>query len=534
MSEEPETGSRKTAATEEPPPGDSTDPAPDVEAPAGSRREPIVLELGLLMEGEGEAAAEESAEAGASEEAEEPREAIARTPEPSVACQVVEEAKKPGSILSLVLEIAASDYRQEVDRYYGKLRKDVTLPGYRKGRAPIRLIRIRMGEEADVDALSELALQVARREVKRRGLKLAGDAQVTNWEGGETEPLRLTIDFEVEPTVELETYKGFEVEIHTHEITEEAVQGELERLRERAATLEAAPEASTVDQADEIEIDLKVFGDKGQELNHLRREGLRLAQYRERLPEPLAAALADKRVGETAEARVEAVHTNRRGEEIRHVDTYVAVVRALRQERRPPLDDDFAKDLGEHDTLEELKATLRQRLEERETRRRDAEALGRLLELIAEKNGVEAGRSAIVRIRDQGVRRDAYRLAAMGLSLSQLLDRPERYVRLREQEAARTARQYLTLREVVRREGLEATDEEVEGEIARLAEAERRKPLAVRARLEADKTMDSLRDDIAFRKAERFLLAHNTIIKTPAPAPSAPETSSEGEAEESS
>ncbi len=436
----------------------------------------------------------------------------------------------PNSTLSLKFEVAAEEVRKELDRFYENLRKDVVLPGFRKGKAPVKLIRIRMGEEADRDAMIEIAVNVTRQETLRQQLNFVADPQVVDWSMEEGKPLTFEVHAEIPPKIELKEYKGLSVTVETQDVSDAAVDHNIEHLRQDFATWETAPAGHKFAPGDQLVVDLKVTGDKEQELKHLSRENLVLHNT-SGLPSELAEKLPGLGTGENATATIKSERQTRKGETIHSADTYQVTVKEIKIRKLPALDDEFAKDLGEeYATLAELRAGVRKDLEHREEERQKGEAVGKIVMALVEKNPIEIPPSMVHSAQIHAIHEDRLQLEQMGLNLGDVVKDPKTYLQGRWMTGELRVKQALLCGEVSKVEKLEVTDEDLEKEIARIAENSGRKPLAVRAKLEAEKKLDALRNEMVDRKITDFLLANNTVEKVASkPAEKKPEDESASE-----
>jgi trigger factor len=262
-----------------------------------------------------------------------------------------------------------------------------------------------------------------------------------------------------------------------------------------------------------LAVDLTVTGDKGQELRHLSKTNHLIEDPKVDLPEEFGDKLLGAKVGDEIVAEIKNAQTNRRGETTEHVDTYTVKVRELKVQSMPDLDDEFAKDLGEHNTLDELRAAIRADLEKSVAERFRRASIGRVIGAIVEKNPVDPPLSTIAAVQLELMVKESYRLSRFGLRLQDVVRDSGQYFKQSNDAAEFWVRQELLTKELRKVEGLEVSDEDVEKEIARLAEEAGRTPLAIRARLEANKQLDELRESLARRKMEDFLLECNTVTR---------------------
>lgn len=440
------------------------------------------------------------------------------------------EEKLPHSVLSLTFEVPADTLTAELNRYYDGLRKEAILPGFRKGKAPVKLLRIRLGKDGDKDAMAETTVNVLRQEVLKRDLKLVSDAQIVRWTVEDGQPLEAEVHVEVQPEIHLKKYKGLKVEVERIDFKPEMVDRDLERLRGQHSRQESAPAGAGVKEGDAIVVDMAVTGQGGKELGHLGRQNLIIRDYRTELPSELAGQVEGKKVGDVVSADIETERKNRRGETVKHTDTYSLTLRDIKVTRIPELDDEFAKDLGEFDTLAELRASIEKTVRERIEEGRKQNSLARLMAALVEHNEVDAPRSLVGQAQYRSMMNDSMQLAQMGLRLEDVVHDSQTYMAHQHVQAEMLIKQALLRAELAKVEKLEVTDEDLEKEIARQAEEQGRKPLAVRAKLEADKKLDGLREEILSRRITDFLLEHNKIEEVePKAADEGEETEESGE-----
>ncbi len=472
-------------------------------ASAEAKRKPITLELDELTEESKQREQERTGKA--------PRD---------LEYTLASREERPGSALALRFEVTRELFDAEQQRLIGELGRDVTLPGFRKGKAPIKLLRLRLGEDANRDTVAFIASNVLRQENIANNFKLVSKPQVEKFElpADPKAPVSIEVELEQEPKVELKQYKGLRVEVIERPLEEKAIEQRVEALRQQNAVLEPAPEDATVQAGDILTVDTVVTSERGERMENMSGEGRQLYDWREQLPAPVAEQIEGKKVGETVAAKVEQKSTNRRGDEVVHTDAYEVTVRGIQRHRLPALDDEFAKDLGEYDTLEALKAKIRGELETEETERRKGEAVGKLYQALIEANPVDAPKSFLARQQYEMIMQDQYQLERMGMRLEHLVHDPDAYLAEQRQGAEKRVKAHLIEAEIARAENLGVSDEDVEQEIAKIAEQTGRKPLAVRARLEAQRQLDDFRAELGRRKVAEFLLANNEVAGVPAPA----------------
>lgn len=306
----------------------------------------------------------------------------------------VNMAKLENSRVALTVEIDAEALEKAIDEGYRKTAKKISIPGFRKGKAPRQIIELNYGPdvflEDAIDILLPQAYQKALEETKIEPVDQP-DVDIEAVERG----VGVTFLFEVDvyPELELGNYKGLEAEKQIIQVSDEDVLNVLKQQQERSAQL-VVVERTEVQEGDFILIDFVGYVDGkpfsgGAGEDHTLEIGS--GQFIPGFEEQLIGA----QVGETREIQVtfpEEYHAeNLAGQDA----TFKVTIKELKEKSLPELDDEFAKDISEHETLDELKAEIRKNLEDDVTRRTTSQLENTLLELIAADSKVEIPQSMI-------------------------------------------------------------------------------------------------------------------------------------------
>ncbi len=434
--------------------------------------------------------------------------------------RLLSQESRPGSVLALQVEMDRQLFIDEQERLLRDIAKDVALPGFRKGKAPLKLLQLRLGPDAVRDTIASLATNVLRQENAKQSFKLISKPQVQQFEADAADkPFSFEVELEVEPVVELKQYTGITVQAPESPVTDEMVDQRLEQMRHRNAVTEPADADAVYNEGDSATVDIEVLNEAGERLEHLCKEATPLYDPARQLPPAIAEQIVGKKAGEPIEARVTNTTTNRRGEEITHEDLYRVTIREIRVQKLPQLDDEFAKDLGEHETLADLRAAIRGELEKEMEERHRGAAIASLYHDLIKLNPIDAPASFLAKAQYDMIMEDSYQLQQVGLRLEQVVQDTGKYLEDQRAGAETRVKANMILQAISAQEKMEVTDEDVEAEIAKLAESSGRKPLAVRARLEAQNQLAAFADQIMQRKINDFLLEKNTIQKTPAETP---------------
>lgn len=432
---------------------------------------------------------------------------------PAIDYNVQETTPQPGSVLRYRVEVAREVFDEKLADIFKQLAKTVAIEGFRRGKAPVSLLRKRFGKEAQSDAVNEMAQNVGRSIAEKDELDAIGEPALADSKVEDGKPVELQIDIEVEPKIEVTGHQGETYEVEPAPALGEMVDNQLEEIRNANANYdEARPEGEPFQEGDGALLDIEAVDQDGNRMESLcQTESLIREPARQLMPE-VAESLVGKKPGETWTVEVEREVA---GET--HKDSFTLTLREVRLRKLPELDDDFAREVGEFESLADLRERIEKDLgQQAEDRKRQA-LMDQVLERLMEKNSFDAPRTYVAQQQYQTIMRDTQQLQQMGLSLEAMGMSTESYVERSREQAERFVKAQLLLQAIARQEKIEVTDEDLDKEIERQAEQAGRKPLAIRARLEAEGRLETLRSSLMTGKVEDYLTEHNEI-KEVAPA----------------
>jgi trigger factor len=418
------------------------------------------------------------------------------------------EAVEPTKVrINVVVE--PEELRPAIDRTARRLSREVRVPGFRKGKVPRQVIEARIGRDALLaEAIEQEAVpEFYAKAIQELGVQPLSRAQVEPPDYTDGEPLSFSATFEVKPELDLPPYRGVEVERPALEVTDEHVDAQLERLRDRVAQLEVIgrPLAS----GDFAQIDLRATHHTD-EIPELTRSDFLYEVGSGTVVPKLDEELEGKRKGDIL--KFNATLPEEAGEDLagREV-TFSVLVKEAKAKVLPKLDDDFAQEASEFDTLDELRADLRERLEQAAEAQRASELETRVLQAYLDQVEVPLPESLVHDELHYRANRFAQQLQYMGANLEQYLQAvgqtsEEIEADLRAQ-AERAVKAQLVLDAIARAEGFEASEAEIETELARQAQRVNRSPEEVRKAL-ADGRAGVIAGDILRSKALAFMVEH--------------------------
>jgi trigger factor len=431
---------------------------------------------------------------------------------PPVRYELLEATPRASSIVDIKFKVPYAEYDLKTQDFYKDLRQTVIIDGFRRGKAPLKLIQNRYHKEVKQDALDYLLANCAEQIATEKKYKALRDFDRVDPEVVEGEELVFAISMEVYPQIEPQGYDQFDVTVDAHEINEAAVEAEIEKLRRRHGTYQAA-ELLAYQTGHGVVLDIRVADDKGHEIAELTRKELFFTHLERSLPEPVAQQLLNQRAGDSFVVNLPNPRRSEGGVITSEQDTYHVKVREVRREILPELNDEFARDVGGFDTVQALRDHIRKTMEGQEEQRVRELALEKIYEQLFERNPFDVPPTLVAEFQEMMIREHEARLAKYGLRLEDIGNDPKEYVLRTQKNAERMARLMLLNHAIAEKEKIVATDADVDRAIAKQAEEEGRRPLAIRARLEARRELGKFRDDLKYDLVNDMLLSHARISK---------------------
>lgn len=370
----------------------------------------------------------------------------------------------------LEVEVEPERVEQAVDQVYRRVVRSLRIPGFRPGRAPRKIVEMHVGKEALLqEAVEDLIPQLYREAAREADIEPVAQAQIDIVDFGDGQPLKFKAEVDVKPDVKLGEYRGLAVEKRVRKVTDEHVEGVLERIRQNSAQL-VTSEKDAVEKGDFAIIDFDGFIDdeafqggagRGQ-LIEVGGEGF--------LP-GFSEQLVGMRIGDEREIEVqfpEDARDDLAGKQAK----FLVRLQEIKTRIVPELDDELAKEVGEFDTLDEMRADARQRLEEAAANDAAAELESSVIKLATDAATVDIPEVMIDQEVEQMQREFQLSLAQSGLRLQDYLDMNDMTEEQLKADlrpgAAQRVKSDLVLEAIGRAERLEVTEEEVDDRLRTL------------------------------------------------------------------
>ena len=412
----------------------------------------------------------------------------------------------------LEIEIPAADFDAAVNAAYKKEGKKMQIPGFRKGKAPRAFIEKYYGEgvfyDAAIDALYRPTVVEA---IEASKLEVVSVGQMNITEVSKAAGLTFKLEVIVKPECKIEGYKGIEVTKKSTAVTDEDIDAEIKRVQEINSRVEVVSDRA-VENGDIAVIDYEGFCD-GVAFDGGKAENHELSIGSGQFIPGFEEQIIGHNAGEEFDINVkfpEEYHS----EDLKGKDaTFKIKLHEIKAKELPELDDDFVKDISEFDTVEEYKADIKAKLTETREKNADIDIDNQLIDVLAEKLEAEIPAEMNENEVNESINNFAYRLQSQGLNLDTYLKytglTPDTLKDQFKGQAEKNVKVRLALETIVKLEGIEASDEEMEAEIEKLAKAYEMPVENVKNII----APEQLKLDITNEKAIKFV-KENAVIKT--------------------
>lgn len=400
----------------------------------------------------------------------------------------------------LEIEISAEDFEAAIEKAYLKAKKNIAMPGFRKGKAPRKLIEKEYGEQVFFeDAVNLLYAPVVNGAVEESGLELVTRPEVEVTEISKENGVKLKATCITKPEVEVKDYKGIEVEKVVNPVTDEDINKQLDALREKNVTVETVDDRAA-ENGDDVVIDFEGFKDD------VAFEGGKAEDFTLSLGSgQFIPGFEDQIVGHNAGEDFDINVTFPEEYQVKELAGAPAVfkikLKSISKKVMPELDDDMVKDSTEFDTVDEYKADVKKKLEEANEKHADSEVEAKIFDKVIENMTAEIPQVMFDNRVNEMIGELEQRLAPQGISLDLYMQYTGQTIdtvkKAYAEQAEKQVKLRLALEKIAKLENIEVTEDELKAEFDKLAEA---------YKLDVDQIKqfihdDDLKKDIAVGKA---------------------------------
>ena len=416
----------------------------------------------------------------------------------------------------LTIKVSAEDFDKAVNKVYLKQRTRISVPGFRKGKAPRKLIEQMYGtgvflEDAINDMINSSYPEAAQGSEIANEISSNPDIELVQAEAGK--PLIYTATVAVKPPVSLGKYKGVEVEKIDVSVSDEEVEAELSAEQEKNASYNEITDRPVAD-GDKVNLNFEGFvdgvafeGGKGEDYPLTIGSGSFIPGFEEQL--------IGAEIGKEIEVNVTFPENYQSAELAGKPAVFKCTVLKITEKVLPELNDEFADDVSEFSTLEEYKADIRKNLEVKKEEKARTEKENKVIDAIIADSEIEIPEPMLKAQQEQIVDEFAQRLQSQGLNIDQYFSyiggSREKMMEEVKDQADKRIRTRLVLEEIVKAENIVATEEDFDTELGKLAEAYGTDIDTVKKIFEG-REKDRMMEDIAVQKAVSFV-ADNAVEK---------------------
>ncbi len=421
-----------------------------------------------------------------------------------------------GTKREIQVEVPAAEVARETETLIQKYQKLARIPGFRTGHAPASIIKQRFAEGIKSDVVEALVPRYFRKEADKLGLTPVSQPQVTDLHVHDGEPLRFKASFEVMPAIRVEDYKGLRADKPAIAVTDEEVEQALKSVQEQRATFTSV-EGSPLADGDFAQVSLDGKPKDGEVASSAASPGPTgsnpvhmddilveiggqgtMPEFTENLR---GASAGDER---TFDVRYPQDFSDQRlaGKTF----TYTVQVKAIKQKSLPELNDEFAKELGEFASLEDVRKRIREDMEAEKKRNAEREAKDKLVTELVKRNDFEVPEALVENQIDLRLERGLRALAARGMKSEDMKKMDLNRLRGGQRDqAVQEVKAALLLEKIAEEEKIEVSDAEIDREVEALAEQSKQSLEIIRSRLTREGALDRIRNRIRNEKTLDFL-----------------------------
>jgi len=426
----------------------------------------------------------------------------------------VQVEKLEKNMAKLTVEVSAEDFKAAIKKAYNKTKNRFAIPGFRKGKASQAVIEKMYGEAVFYEDAADEAINSTYAEaMKESGLDIVSRPEITVEQIGKDQAFIYSALVAVKPEVTLGEYKGVEVEKADAAVTAEDVEAELKRVQEQNARLLTVEDRPVAD-GDQTVINFEGFVD-GKGFEGGKAEDYPLTIGSHSFIDTFEEQLIGKNIGEECEVNVTFPTEYHAAELAGKPAMFKVTVKEIKVKELPALDDEFASEVSEFDTLDEYKQDIEKKLQERKEKAAASQNEDRVVAKVVENASMEIPEKMIDAQVDNMLRETAQRMQSQGLSMDLYMKYTGMTAdQMKDQmrpEAVKRIQTRLVLEAVVKAENIETSEEKLDEEIAKMAEAYKMEADKLKSYM-TDSDKDQMKQDLAVQAAVDLLVSEAKLV----------------------
>ncbi len=403
----------------------------------------------------------------------------------------------------LTIEVPSEKVTEEAEGIYREFAKTATHPGFRKGKVPRKIIEVRHRESIRQEAVSATISSSVREAIEEQKLTPLAEPELGEVDFEGDGPLSFKVTVEVRPSIELAEYKGIELTRPKREVTDEHVEEVLERMRLSHAKF--IPVERAVETGDFIVFDFQAFED-GKPVKEGRGENLSLEIGCGQFGEDFEGQIVGMAKDEERRIKVKYPDDYKAQELAGKEIEFDVKVKDVKLRELPALDDDFAKDLGEHETLDELKKNVRERMAEDLEKRAQEHLREQAIAKIVAESQMDVPARFKAKIAASVFEEQVKNLAQYGTDRETITAQRDQIAEFANKEAERQLRVSFVTDEIAEREGIGVSDEDLEKNLDEMAGASQDEAANLREYFKQESVRERYRDQLRVKKILDFIV----------------------------
>ena len=426
----------------------------------------------------------------------------------------VQVEKLEKNMAKLTIEVDAAQFEDAMKKAFNKNKNKFNIPGFRKGKAPRAMIEKMYGEGIFYeDAADEAINATCMQAMDESGLEIVSRPEVAVEQIGKDKPFIYTALVAVRPEVTLGEYKGIEVEKADASVTAEDVDAELKKVQEQNARLLNVEDRPVAD-GDKTVIDFEGFVD-GKPFDGGKAEDYDLTIGSHSFIDTFEEQLIGRNIGEECEVNVTFPEEYHAPKLAGKPATFKGTVKEIKVKELPALDDEFAGEVSEFETMDEYKKDIEAKILERKQKEAATENENRVVDKVAANASLEIPDKMVESQIDNMVQDTARRMQGQGLSMDMYMKYTGMTMdSMRDQmrpQALKRIQTRLVLEEVVKAENIQVPDERLDEEIAKMAAAYQMETDKLKEYM-SDRDKEQMKEDLAVQEAVDFLVAEAKLV----------------------
>ena len=405
---------------------------------------------------------------------------------------------------SLEISVPVETVDTETERVVSSFQQRAKLPGFRPGKAPAGLVRKQFEGDIRQQVLEHLVPKFLDQELQKQDLKIVGTPDISDVHFHRGEPLRFKAEFEVFPEIELQDYQNLEVAYQDPQVTDEDIAKRIEEIRDQKADYSNV-DPHPIQDGDYAVVSLESLSGTEQPV---KQDEMMLHLGADDTLPAFTENLRGMSPGEEKDFEVTYPEDYGQPKLAGRTIRFHVVVKGIRKKELPEVNDEFAKDLGDFRTVDELREELRKRMLAQREQEAQRAAKDKLVEKLVDAHEFPIPEAFVDRQVRNRIEQTLHSLAQEGIDASKIQLDWQKLKSSQRDKALREVKASLILSRIAERETINATRDEVDKEVERLARQQREPFAAVRLRFEKDGTLGRIASHIQTEKTLNFLFEH--------------------------